>query len=455
MPSEISTHSKTHYIRSLSLFDGIMIVVGGIIGSGIFLSPSIVAQRVDTPFLILLTWAIGGTLALVGAICFAELGARRPEAGGGYVYLRETFGPLFGFLYGWKLFLVSATGAIAALAIMFSSYSVNLLEIDQLWVNPIAVGAIVFLSGINYLGVKLGSITQNIFTILKLLALAGLIITGIFWGQSLLTSETTRASSVVLDNGLPGIIVAVGTALIPVMFSFGGWQHANHIAGELKNPVQNLPRALIIGVSIVVGSYLLANLAYLFALGVDGLAQSQAPASDAMSIIFGETGSNLIGAGIIISTFGILNLYIMAAPRVYQAMADDDLFFKRFAELHPKYKTPYGSIILQGFWAIALCLTGTFGQLLDYVVFGDWIFFALVVATLFIYRKRDEKTNLNKNGFFKIPGYPILPILFILTSIFIVVSSIYSNPKNASIGAVLIFLGWPAYNYWKTSTSTK
>lgn len=438
--------SEPAYRRTLSLFDGTMVVVGGIIGSGIFLSPAIVAQRVDTPFLILLAWALGGTLALVGAICFAELGARRPEAGGGYVYLRETFGPIFGFLYGWKLLLVSATGAIAALAIIFARYTVDLVGISTSWVSPIAVGAIVFLSGINYFGVKFGSITQNIFTVLKLLALAGMTIAGVALGRG----DMSDGAGTLL-GGSPSawtIFAATGTALIPVLFSYGGWQHANHIAGELKNPTRNLPKALILGVAIVVASYLVANFAYLYALGVDGLATSVAPAAEAMERVSGATGATLISAGVVASVFGILNLYILAAPRVYQAMADDDLFFRRFAKLHPKYKTPNGPILLQGAWAIVLALTGTFGQLLDYVVFGDWIFFALVVATLFVYRRRERLGNEVRPDF-RMFGFPLLPILFIAASGFIVFSSISSNPGNALIGITLISAGIPAYLFWR------
>lgn len=443
MPTSVESEPST-YRRSLSLFDGTMVVVGGIIGSGIFLSPAIVAQRVDTPFLILLSWAVGGALALIGAVCFAELGARRPEAGGGYVYLRETFGPVFGFLYGWKLLLVSATGAIAALAIIFARYTVDLVALSPSWVTPVAVGAIVFLSGINYFGVRLGSITQNIFTVLKLFALAGMTVAGIALGGGDMSSGAGE-----LLGESPGgwtVVAAVGTSLIPVLFSYGGWQHANHIAGELKNPTRNLPRALMLGVAIVVGSYLIANFAYLYTLGVDGLATSTAPAADAMQLVAGETGATLISAGIVASVFGILNLYILAAPRVYQAMANDDLFFHRFAKLHPKYKTPHGPILLQGSWAIALALTGTFGQLLDYVVFGDWIFFALVVATLFVYRRR-ERTG-DEPGF-RMAGYPVLPILFIAAAAFVVFSSVTSNPTNALIGTVLMAAGVPAYLYWR------
>ena len=439
---------EASYERSLSLFDGVMVVAGGIIGSGIFRGPDVVAQRVDTPVLILSAWALGGAIALIGALCFAELGARRPEAGGGYVYLREAFSPLFGFLYGWKMLLISATGAIAALAITFADYTVELAGLAEGWVTPLAVASIVFLSGVNYFGVRLGSLTQNIFTVLKLFALAGLILAGLWLGSGTMVSPEAAAQPDVTNEGAWGMIAALGAALIPVLFAHGGWQHANHIAGEIKNPNRNLPLSLLVGVGIVVGSYVLANLAYLYTLGVEGLAGSDAPAVAAMEVVAGDLGATLIGIGIVASVFGILNLIIMAAPRVYQAMAGDGLFFRRFAKLHPSYKTPAGAIVLQATWSILLVLTGTFSQLLSYVVFGDWILFALIVATLFVYRRRDARSTAPV-GTFRMAGYPVLPILFITASMFVVFSTIVSNPTNAAVGSGFILLGIGVYFYWR------
>lgn len=429
------------YVRSLSLFDGVMVVAGGIIGSGIFRGPEVVAQRVDTPGLIMAAWAMGGAIALVGALCFAELGARRPEAGGGYVYLREAFSPLFGFLYGWKVAFITATGAIAALAITFADYAVRVFELGGEWSLPIAIASIVFLSGVNYFGVRFGSLTQNIFTVLKLGALAGLVAAGLWYGTGEMTSPETAAQSVWATEGTWGIAAAVGAALTPVLFAHGGWQHANHIAGEIQNPNRNLPLSLLIGVGTVVGSYLLANYAYLYALGVDGLAASKAPATDAMEALLGNTGGTLIGIGVMISVFGILNLIIMAAPRVLQAIAEDDLFFRPFARLHPEYRTPTWAILFQAGWAIVLALSGTFSQLLNYVVFGDWILFALIVGTLFVYRRQDQPSEGTPDTF-RMIGYPVLPILFILASLFVVVSTIGSmEPQNAGIGVGILLLG--------------
>jgi APA family basic amino acid/polyamine antiporter len=275
------------YQRRLSLFDSTMVVIGGIIGAGIFLSPSIVAQRVDRPGQIMLAWVVGGAVALIGALCFGELGARRPLAGGGYVYLRETFGELPAFLYGWTQLLVINSGGIAAVAIIFAGYAC--------------------------------------LTILKLLALAGVIGAGVWaltGGPTELGGEIERQSS---DDA--GMWKLLGIALIPVLFSYGGWQHANHIGGEIRSPGKNLPRALLLGVATVVLFYVLTNIAYLSALGVDGLAASSTPAADTMVRMVGPVGGKLIGVGIVFSTLGFVNLVILAAPRIYQTMAADGLFF--------------------------------------------------------------------------------------------------------------------------------
>ena len=325
--------SPATYAPRLGLFSGTMMVVGGIIGSGIFLNPAIVAQRVRTVELTLAVWVLGGLIALIGALVYAELGARRPVAGGGYVYLRDAFGRLPAFLYAWTLLLVIATGAIAAVAVTFATYTATLLGYGQAARVPLAIGAILLLSAINYVGVKPGAVTQNVLTLLKLAALAVLILAGLALGHA-----PTAAPLPPLPEGTA--VLAVGAALVPVLFAFGGWQQTNFIAEELIEPERNLPRALLGGVTIVVAVYLLANVAYLRTLGIAGLAASSAPAADAMRALLGPRGAGLIAAGIAISTFGFLNLVILVSPRVYRAMAADGLFFPSLARLHPRYRTP-------------------------------------------------------------------------------------------------------------------
>jgi APA family basic amino acid/polyamine antiporter len=428
----------TGYARRLGLFSGTMAVVGGIIGGGIFRTPAAVAERAGSVALTLAVWITGGVVALAGAFCFGELGARRPRAGGGYVYLRETFGPLPAFLYGWTLLLVIATGAIAAVAVLFADYALALLGLPDGWTLTVAVASVVVLSGVNYLGVRPGAVTQNLFTVLKLLALAVLVGVGLGWAAPVAATTPEPAA-----HG--NAIVAFGAALVPVLFTYGGWQQTNFIAEEIVEPERTLPRALVLGVVIVVAVYLSANLAYLRVLGLGGLASSTAPAAEVMERLLGPRGASVIAAGIAVSSFGFLNLVILVTPRVFQAMAADGVFLPRLARLHPVYQTPTAAILLQAAWAILLILSGSFAQLVDYVTFGDWIFFGLTVAGLFVYRRRDRGAPATG---FRTPGYPFTPALFVLAAAYVVVSAIAANPRNAALGSLLIALGVPVYAYW-------
>lgn len=439
----------TTYARRLGVFSGTMAVVGGIIGSGIFINPHIVAARVGSADLTLLVWALGGLIALIGAFCFGELGCRSPRAGGGYVYLRDAWGPLPAFLYGWALLLVMTTGATAAVAVTFAKYVLPLVGIGPDATVPTAVGAIVLLAGINYVGVKPGAVTQNIFTVLKLLALTALIVVGL---SRALPAAASGSGATHLPAG--GVFIAIGSALVPVLFTCGGWQQTNFIAEEIIEPEKNLPRALLLGVIIVVVVYLLANVAYLRVLGVAGLAATSTPAADVMRRLVGPGGETLMRLGIAASTFGFLNLVILVTPRVYQAMAADGVFFPAMAKLHPVYRTPTWAIGIQAVWAIALTISKSYDQLNDYVVFGDWIFFGATVATLFVYRAR-ERRGQGTVPAFRTPGYPVLPILFILAAIYVVASSVGQNLKNAGIGSGLLLLGVPVFYFWRRRTARR
>jgi APA family basic amino acid/polyamine antiporter len=421
-----------------------MAVIGGIIGGGIFRTPAAVAERVGSPGLILAVWVAGGVVALIGALCFGELGQRHPRAGGGYSYLREAWGPLPAFLYGWALLLVIASGAIAAIAVTFADYTLALTGLPPRYSLPLAIAAILFVSGVNYFGVRPGAILQNVFTLLKLLALAALVVVGLAGSSLPASSEPT---------GSPH---AFGTALVPVLFTYGGWQQTNFIAAEMVEPERDLPRALLLGVALVVAVYLLANVAYLHVLGASGLAASTAPAADAMAAVLGPAGGTLIAAGIAVSTFGFLNLVILVTPRVFQTMAADGVFFPRLARLHPVYRTPAAAIGLQAVWASALVLSGSFSQLVDYVAFADWVFFGLTVAGLFVYRRRDRRAERPAGpGGFRTPGYPWTPALFVVAAGFVVASSVSANPRNALIGTSLLLLGVPVYWYWSRRTASE
>ncbi|HEX3532791.1 MAG TPA: amino acid permease [Gemmatimonadaceae bacterium] len=438
-----STDASSSYLRRLGVFDTTMVVIGGIIGAGIFLNPAIVAQRVHSSAFILTAWIIGGGVALVGALAFAELGARRPQAGGGYIYLTEAFGPLAAFLYGWTFLFIINSGGIAAVAVTFARYSVDLFGISTIYIKPLAVALLLTLAVVNYFGIRSGSITQNIFTVLKLTALAVLIFVGVFLArggaQAQPKTETIQGF---------GVVRALGIALIPVLFAYGGWQYSNNIASEIVDPERTLPKALGIGIAVVIAVYVLANVAYIRALGPAGLATSLAPAADTMRVVVGPVGAALIAIGIIASTIGFVNTGILSAPRMLQAMSADGLFFGFASRLHPTYRTPTGGILLQAVWAVALALSGTYGQLLDYVVFGDWIFFGLIVATIFAYRRRDAATGITPSVF-RMPGYPVLPALFVTIAAYVVVSAVWSNPRNALLGVLLMALGIPAFLFWR------
>ena len=441
------------YARRLGLFSGVMMVIGGIIGAGIFRSPQVVAQRVLTPGLTLGAWVLGGVIALAGAFVYAELGGRFPRAGGQYVYLRDALGPFPAFLYAWALLLMIATGAIAAVAVTFADYTISLLGLGAVARLPLAAGSIILLSAVNYTGVRPGAITQNIFTILKLLALGAVIAAGIAALAGLVPSDDEARTTMA---GPSNVILALGAALVPVLFSYGGWQQTNFIAEEIIAPERNLPRALVIGVIGVVLVYVLANFTYLQTLGAAGLAASSAPAADAMERLLGPAGRTLISAGIAVSTFGFLNLVILVTPRVVQAMAADGLFIPSLARLHPRFRTPAAAIVLQGIWALVLVRSGRYGELLDYVVFADWIFFGLTAVTLFVYRAR-ERGGQAAAGYtgFRAPGFPVVPLFFIAAALYVVVGSVASNPGNALRGMGLLALGVPVYLWGRRSRVVK
>ena len=435
----------TAYARRLGPFSGTLLVVAGIIGSGIFLNPAVVAQRVGSGPLSMVAWGVGAVVAILGAFIFAELGARAPSAGGGYAYLRDAFGPLPAFLYGWALITAIASGAIAAVAVTFANYAVPLLGLPAGTERALAIGTIVFFSVVNMLGITPGAVVTNVFTLLKLAAIAVLVIAGTgLLGAGGVAALPPDAPALVPPQGPTGLIVAIGTALVPVLFAYGGWQQTNFVAEEMRDPRRDLPRALILGVLIVAAAYLLVNWAYLSALGAPGLAASTAPAADAMALRFGDGGRRLIAAGVAISTAGFIHVVILANSRVYQAMARDGVFFRALATLHPASQAPVNAILLQTLVAIALLLTGSYGELLDWVTFADWIFFGLCAATLLVYRRRDPGGD-----HFMAPWHPWSTGLFLVAAAYVVLGAVVSNPMNAWRGTLVLAAGVPAFLWWR------
>ncbi|MEO8810645.1 MAG: amino acid permease, partial [Rhodanobacter sp.] len=417
-------------------WDAALVVVGGVIGGGIFLNPGIVAQRTESGLAVLLLWVGAGLLTLAGVLCYAELGARRPHAGGTYVYLREAFGPLSGFLFGWTMLLVIYSGSAAAVATIFASYAVALAGLPSSWALPLTIGGLVFVSGINLFGIRLGAQIQNVFALLKLLAVAVLVVCGLF------LAGAGHGQVLAVDPSRHG--VGFVSAALPVLFAYSGFTYLNNLAGEVRDPQRVLPRALGLGMGLVIVAYVLVNVAYLAVLGHAGLAASSAPAADVMQRVAGPVGARLIALGVAISTLGFCNITLVAGARVLQVMGEDGLFFRAVARLHPRWRTPNTALLLLAGWAILLALSGSYGQLLDYATFGDWLACAAGVATLFWYRRHDEA----RSGF-RVPGYPVLPLLFIATVAVVVVSTLLDNPRNAGIGLLIMLAGVPVYVVWR------
>ena len=423
--------------RRLTLFDATMIVMGGIVGAGIFMNPAVVAQEVGSAGAALGAWAVGGVFALAGAFIYAELAARRPAVGGQYAYLREAFHPLVAFLYAWTLLLVSQSGGMAAVAMTFARYFGNLSGVPA-GEGAIAVGALGVLTAVNCLGVRAGSNLQSVFMVLKIGAIAMLVALG-FRAAPAAAAAVPAAESTGLTT--------FGAALVPVLFAYGGWQTSSFVAGELKSPQRDLPRGLLIGVSGVILLYLLVNYVCIRALGMSGLAATTTPASDVMRAALGERGATLIAAGIAISTIGFLSQNLLTGPRVYFAMATDGTFFKSVARVHPRTRVPVVAIVLQGAIASILALSGSYERILGFVVAIDWVFFGLTALALVVLRRRDAAGGVAAT--FRVPGHPFTTLAFVAGAWLVVLNTVYRFPANALAGLGLLAAGVPVYLYWR------
>jgi basic amino acid/polyamine antiporter, APA family len=427
------------YVRRLGIWDAAMIVIGGVIGAGIFRTPATVAERTGSGASLLILWALGGLLTLAGVLSYAELGARRPQAGGTYVYLREAFGQLPAFLFGWTMALINYPGSVAAVATTFADYACSAVGLPLGYVKPVAVGAIVFIVGVNLFGIRAGAWVQNIFTMLKLAAIALLVVVGLVRARGqmgmVLAPDTTHAVS-------PSIFIG---ALLPVLFAYGGFHYLNDLAGEVRDPQRTLPRALGLGMASVVVCYLLVNLAYLAGLGHAGLAASQAPAADLMRRLFGTHGGTLIAVGIACSTFGYCNIAIAGGARVLQVMSADGMFFRAVGRIDVRTRAPQVALAALGAWAIVLTLSGSFGALLDYTTVGEWLSHAFGIATLFWYRRY----LTNEPSPYRVPFYPWLPLLFVLTVFGVIIATAVTSPANAGMSLLIIACGVPVYWAWR------
>jgi APA family basic amino acid/polyamine antiporter len=432
--------------RALGRFDATMVVVGGIIGSGIFVVPAVVAQRLLSPGLVLAAWAVGGAIALAGAFAFAELATLYPAAGGQYVYLREAYHPLVAFLFGWASLVLIQGGGLAAVAITFAQYALRVLGRDVAHAGAWAAVSIAVVAAVNYLGVKPGSRLLNVLVVLKLGALGALILGGL-----LLPHSSVPLPDVAPPPPSVGLL-GFGAALLPILFAYGGWQSVNLVAEETRDPRKTIPVALMVGMALVVGVYLAANVVYLSVLTRPGLAATATPAADALRSLFGPGADRLFAAAIAVSAFGFLDLTLLAQTRIYYAMGKDGVFLPGLARLHPRFQTPALAIALQAAWGIVLALTGTYGELVDSVVFGDWIFFGLTVAAIFVFRKRIP-LDRREPGTFRTPGYPVVPALFVTAAAVAVASAVRSSPTRAALGVLLLATGLPVYWFFRRRRS--
>ena len=426
-------------IRGVGLFDATMLVMGGIVGSGIFINPYVVAQQLHTAPLILAAWGAGGVIAVLGAFIYAELAARDPAVGGQYAYLRDAYHPLAGFLYGWVLLLVIQTGGMAAVTVTFARY---FLELTGWAVSEkiVAAGTLALLTVINCLGVKFGSRVQSGLMVLKIGSIAFLV------GAGAVLIRNPFPLHGGPNSGFPtGLVTSFGAAMVPVLFAFGGWQTANFVAGEVRDPRRNLVRALLLGVAGVIVLYLAVNVVCVRALGPEGLANTRVPASDVMRLAMGERGATIVTLGIAVSTLGFLSQSILTGPRVYFAMAEDGVFFRSVAKVNRKTHAPVVAIVLQSIWTMVVALTGRYEQILNYVVSMDFVFFGLTATCLFVLRRRATQDD----GRFRVPGHPVTTLLFIAASWLVVANTIYKYPRHSLLGFAILLLGIPVY-LWRS-----
>ena len=504
---EAATHQNTEFVKALGLTSATTLVMGSMIGSGIFIVSAEIAREVSSPALLIGAWLVTGFMTIVGALSYGELAAMMPRAGGQYVYLREALGPLWGFLYGWTLFLVIQTGTIAAVGVAFgkflgiffpsissSHWILHFWKAPPLHIGPMVLGnmdvglntqnlvaivLIVVLSIINVFGVKIGALIQNVFTISKVSALAGLVLVGLFMrnAQALAANfnghfweNAGLSAKHAIQVGMGGPTVWVGTltilavAQVGSLFSADAWNNVTFTAGEVKNPSRNLPLSLAIGTGVVILLYVLCNVIYISVLPLHGVpsgatildrgiqyATEDRVATAVLSQMFGNAGGYIMAAAIMLSSFGCSNGLILAGARVYYAMAKDGLFFRNVAKLHPSYKTPAVSLMVQMVWTCILCLSGTYGQLLDYIVFAVLVFYILTIAGLFVLRR----THPDAERPYRAVGYPVLPAVYIVMAVFIDVVLLRYKPQYTWPGLFIVLIGIPVYFLWKLSSSQR
>lgn len=457
---------KTQLIRGLGLTAAMMIVAGSMIGSGIFRKPATMAGQLMSPELLIIVWIVAGLITFIGALTNAEIAGMIDATGGQYVYFRKMYGDFIAFLYGWSIFAVIQTGSQAAIAYVFAEYLGYFYKYPQLpqslqdfsifmpfvgdihpfldfGTKAVAILCILFLTGVNYLGVVFGGIVQTIVTFIKIASIIILSLLLFTFGQG--SYANVYSGFNIPTETITNIISVIGLALAGAFWAYDGWNNVTFVAGEVKNPQRNIPLALLYGTLIVIAVYVLINIAFLYVLPIDEMSKSPLVAASAAERIFGVNGASIISIAVIISTFGALNGSILATARVQFAMARDRLFFSPLGKIHPKFGTPHVSLIIQGVWSCVLVLSGSFDTISDYVIFAAWLFYMLGAYGVFVLRKKMPEVNRP----YKVWGYPYTPIIFIIFSFLFLVNSIISDTQDAAMGSILILSGLPIYLYWK------
>ena len=428
--------------RTLGLRDLILLTIGSVIGSGIFIVPGAVLRQVGGFILpAMLVWLVGGVLSLLGALTYGELGAMKPASGGLYIYIRDGFGRFPAFLFGWTLFFIISSGAVATLAVAFSAYLGEIVPLTPGLAKLLAVLMIAVVATVNVLGTRVSADLQDWTTATKVIGILLMSVALLWLGRGFQGSGPTLWPT--HYNG--SLASGFGLAMIGVLWAYEGWQFVTYSAGEVINAKRNLPLGLVVGTAALIVIYLIANLGYLAALGGPGVANSDRLAATAVSTIVSPSAAKLIAIMILISIFSATNGVMLTSTRVYYAMARDRLFFRRLAEVHPRFKTPAFAIIAGAAWAVILAVTGTFEQLLTYVVFIGWIFYALAAASIFVYRRRMPEAVRP----YRVPGYPLTPLLFIAAAAALALNTIATQPVRAGIGLGIVLLGAPAYLIWR------
>ncbi len=463
---------KTQLVRGLGLTAAMMIVAGSMIGSGIFRKPATMAGQLMSPELLILVWIVAGLITFIGALTNAEIAGMIDATGGQYVYFRKMYGDFTAFLYGWSIFAVIQTGSQAAIAYVFAEYlgyffmypqlpqSVQDFSIFMPFVGKIypfldfgtkavAIVCILFLTGVNYLGVVFGGIVQTIVTFIKIASIILLAILLFTFGQG--SFANVYSNFQIPAETMTNIISVIGLALAGAFWAYDGWNNVTFVAGEVKDPQRNVPLALLYGTLIVMAVYVLINLAFLYILPIDEMSKSPLVGATAAEKIFGVNGASIISIAVVVSTFGALNGSILATARVQFAMARDKLFFSPLGKIHPKFGTPHVSLVVQGIWSCVLVLSGSFDTITDYVIFAAWLFYMLGAAGVFVLRKKMPDVKRP----YKVWGYPIVPAIFVIFSFLFLINSIISDSQDAAMGSILILLGLPIYFYWKYYSKKK